>query len=70
MDKLEKFIHLVHEMRKIIEKNIEIKFKDDMTKIQFEINKKIEQSDLTNQIQNFATIEQLKNADVDLETYD
>jgi len=52
IEKLEKFIHIVHEMRKIIEKNIEVKFKDDINKIQIDINQKLDQTDLNNHLNN------------------
>lgn len=70
LDKLEKFIHMVHEMKKSIEKNIEIKFKEDLSLIQIEINKKLDGHELNTQLEQFATHEEVKNAEIDLETYD
>jgi len=61
---------MVHEMRKSIEKNIEIKFKEDLSLIQIDINKKLDSTELNTQLEQFATHEEVKKAEVDLESYD
>jgi len=38
-------------MKKSIEKNIEIKFRDDLSSIQIEINRKIDSNDLNSQLE-------------------
>jgi len=61
---------MVHEMRKSIEKNIEIKFKEDLSLIQIEMNKKLDGTELNTQLEQFASKDDVKKADIDLENYD
>lgn len=61
---------MVHEMRKSIEKNIEIKFKEDLSLIQIEMNKKLDGTELNTQLEQFASKDEVKKPDIDLETQD